>query len=549
MPLAPALPLILTLTLSAPVPAPLPEDASFDYVVVGAGAAGSVVAARLSEDEGASVLVLEAGGPDDDPRIARPSAYRELPGSALDWKHTTEEEPHLANRRIPWPRGKVWGGSGTISAMVYVRGPARDFDRWRALGNEGWGYEDVLPFFRKAENHEGGPSLHHGTGGPQNVADPRWVPPLSRAFLEAAREIGLPRSDDWNGASPEGAGLYPLNQKNGERHGASTAYLRPALVRRNLRVESHALATRVLVRGGRAEGVAFVQEGRARQARARREVILCAGTIGSPQLLLLSGIGPAEHLRALGIPLVADLPGVGANLQDHPRVALTWESKVSLGLSPSEQEEARRDWARDRTGPLTSPGLGAGAFVRTLPGLDAPDVQIIPVGNPVAGVFSLNVALMHPASRGSLRLRSADPSAAPLIRANYLAEAGDMEALVRGLAVARRLAAAKALAAFRGEARSPGEDAGDEALRRHVRESATTFFHPVGTCRMGNDAGAVVDHELRVRGVRALRVIDASVMPTLVGGATHAAAVMIGEKGALLVKDAGAREGRPADER
>jgi choline dehydrogenase len=533
--------LALGLAVSPTAPAIAADEPAFDYVVVGAGAAGSVVASRLSEDDSASVLVLEAGGPDDDPRIARPSAYRELPGSSLDWKFLTEEEPHLANRRIPWPRGKVWGGSGAISAMVYVRGPARDFDRWRELGNEGWGFADVLPFFRKAENHEGGPSFHHGTGGPQNVADPRFVPPLSAAFLEAAREIGLPRSDDWNGASAEGAGLYPLNQKNGERHSASDAYLRPALVRRNLRIESHALVTRVLVRDGRAEGVAYVQEGRARVARARREVVLCAGAIGSPQILLLSGIGPAAQLRELGIPVVVDLPGVGANLQDHPRVALTWESKAPLGPSPAEQEEARRAWARDRTGPLTNSGLGAGAFVRTLPALELPDVQIVPVGNAAASTVSLNVALMRPASRGALRLRSKDPSAPPLIRANYLGAPGDLDTLLRGLAVARRLAAAPALAALLGQSRSPGEGEGPDALERHVRENATTFFHPVGTCRMGNDPDAVVDAGLRVRGVRGLRVIDASVMPTLVGGATHAAAVMIAEKGADLIKRQGPR--------
>jgi len=533
--LSPAL-LLASVSLALAAAPPPPAAPAFDYVVVGAGAAGSVVASRLSESEDVTVLVLEAGGPDDDPRIARPSAYRGLAGSDLDWKLSTEEEPHLGGRRIPWPRGKVWGGSGAISAMVYVRGPARDFDRWKELGNEGWGFADVLPFFRKAESQERGPSVHHGTGGPQNVADPRWVPPLSLAFLEAAREVGLPGNDDWNGPSAEGAGLFQLNQRNGERHSAASAYLRPALVRRNLTVESHALVTRVLLRDGRAEGVAYRRDGEEREARARREVILCAGTVGSPQVLMLSGIGPAAHLRSLGLPVVLDLPGVGGNLQDHPRVALTWESKAPLGLSPAEQEEAARAWARDRTGPLTNPGLGAGAFVRTSPGLDAPDVQVIPVGNPTAGTFSLNVALLHPASRGEIRLRSKDPRDAPVIRANYLAEESDLDGLVRGAAVARRIAGAPALALFRGRERSPDESAGEEALRRYIRENATTFFHPVGTCRMGTDPLAVVDRQLRVRGIEALRVIDASVMPTLVGGASHAATVAIAEKGASLVK-------------
>jgi choline dehydrogenase len=514
---------------------PAPAAPSFDYVIVGAGASGSVVASRLTENAEMTVLVLEAGGPDDDPRIARPSSYRELPGSDLDWRYATEEEPHLGGRRVPWPRGKVWGGSGAISAMIYVRGPARDFDRWKELGNPGWGYADVQPWFRKAESQERGPSALHGTGGPQNVADPRWVPPLSLVFLEAARKIGLGRSEDFNVESPEGAGLYQLNQRNGERHSAATAYLRPALVRPNLTVESHALVTRVLVREGRAVGVTYVRDGIVREARASREVLLCAGTIGSPQLLMLSGIGPAEHLGSLGVPVVRDLPGVGGNLQDHPRVALTWESKKPLGLTPAEQAAAARDYARDRTGPLSSPGVGAGAFVRTT-AEDAPDVQIISTGNPAAGTFSLHVALMRPSSRGSVRLRSRDPEAPPAIRANYLSEKRDLDALVRGLAVARRIAGAGALAEYRGRELSPDAGSGEETLHRFVRENVTTFFHPVGTCRMGRDALAVVDDHLRVRGVAGLRVIDASVMPTLVGGATHAATVMIAEKGADLVK-------------
>lgn len=513
----------------------LPAAPAFDYVIVGAGAAGSVVASRLTEDPQMKVLVLEAGGPDDDPRIARPSSYRELPGSDLDWKYSTEEEPHLGGRRVPWPRGKVWGGSGAISAMIYVRGPARDFDRWRELGNPGWGYADVLPWFRKAQSQERGPSVQHGTGGPQNVADPKWVPPLSLAFVEAAREIGLRRSEDFNVESPEGVGLYQLNQKNGERHSAAAAYLRPALVRPNLTVVSRALVTRVVVREGRAVGVTYVRDGIVREALASREVVLCAGTIGSPQLLMLSGIGPAEHLGSLGVPVVRDLPGVGGNLQDHPRVALTWESKKPLGLTPPEQAAAAREYARDRTGPLSSPGVGAGAFVRTI-AEEAPDVQIIPTGNPVAGTFSLHVALMGPSSRGSIRLRSRDPEAPPVIRANYLSDKRDLDALVRGLAVARRIADAGALAAYRGRELSPDAGSGEEALQRFVRENATTFFHPVGTCRMGNDPLAVVDDQLRVRGVAGLRVVDASVMPTLVGGATHAATVMIAEKGADLVK-------------
>jgi choline dehydrogenase len=524
---------LLVLALSSPGDAQ--EPPTHDYVVVGAGAAGSVVASRLSEDAAVTVLVLEAGPPDTDPRIHQPSAYRELPGSDLDWKYSTEEEPHLDGRRIPWPRGKVWGGSGSLAATVYVRGHPRDFDAWEALGNPGWGWAGVLPWFKKAENHERGPSALHGTGGPQNVADPRWVPPLSLAFLAAAEQAGLRRHDDFNGEAQDGATVYALNQRNGERHSAADAYLRPALHRKNLTVESPALATRVLLQDGRAVGVAYRQGGAEREVRARREVILCAGTIGSPQLLMLSGIGPAEHLRSLGISVVRDLPGVGQSLQDHPRVALTWESKQPLGLTPAQRDEAARDYSRDRTGPLTSTGIGAGAFVRTQPEEPVPDVQVIPTANPAANVWSLHVALMRPWSRGSILLRSGDPEAPPLIHANYLSDERDLDALVRGLAIARRLAGQAALAEYRGPEIAPGATPGDD-LRPYVGKNATTFYHPVGTCRMGADALSVVDHELRVHGVAGLRVVDASVMPGLVGGATHAAAVMIAEKGADLIK-------------
>ena len=394
---------------------------------------------------------------------------------------------------------------------------------------------DVLPWFKKAENHERGPSALHGTGGPQNVADPRWVSPLSLAFLAAAEQAGLRRHDDFNGEAQDGAALYALNQRNGERHSSADAYLRPALRRKNLTVESHALATRVLIQDGRAVGIAYRQGGAEREARVRREVILSAGTIGSPQLLMLSGVGPAEHLHSLGIPVVRDLPGVGQNLQDHPRVAVTWESKKPLGLTPAERETAARDYGRDRTGPFTSTGIGAGAFVRTRPEEPVPDVQVIPTANPAANAWSLHVALMRPRSRGSLLLRSADPEAPPVIRAGYLSDERDLDVLVRGLDFARRLAGQPALAEYRGPEIAPGMTAGDD-LRPHVRKNATTFYHPVGTCRMGADRLAVVDPELRVHGVAGLRVVDASVMPTLVGGATHAAAVMIGEKGAFLVK-------------
>jgi choline dehydrogenase len=511
--------------------------APYDYVIVGAGAAGSVLASRLSEDPTTRVLVLEAGGPDDDPRIHRPSAFRQLLDSRFNWGESTVEEPHLNGRRVALPRGRGWGGGGSISAMVYVRGHRFDFDRWEALGNPGWGYDDVLLYFKKAENQERGPSEFHGVGGPQNVADPRWVPPIAEAFCEAAFQAGIPKNEDFNGPRQVGVGLYQLNQKNGERHSAADAYLRPALDRANLTVESRARVTRILFEGRRAVGVAYVQNGRAHEVRAGREVLLSAGTIGSPQLLLLSGVGPAEELKALGIPVVRDLPGVGQNLQDHPRVAITYSSRKPLGLSESERERAEREYEENHTGPLTSNGIGAGAFVKLSPDDPAPGVQIMPTTNPAADSFSIHAALMHPRSRGSVRLRSTDPTEPPAIQVNYLADERDMVGLVLGLEIAQRIAESRALDAYRGEELGPGPAGwGRDTLHAYIRDNVATFFHPVGTCRMGSDELAVVDPDLRVRGVDGLRVIDASVMPDLLSGATHAATVMIAEKGADFLR-------------
>ena len=516
---------------------PPQEEAPFHYVVVGAGAAGSVLAHRLSEDPATRVLVLEAGAPDDDPRIRKPSAFRQLLATPFNWGESTDAEPHLHDREVNLPRGRGWGGGGSISAMVYVRGHAADFDRWEAAGNPGWGYDDVLPYFKKAENQERGPSAHHGVGGPHNVADPRWVSPISEAFVAAAEQAGLPSNDDFNGPRQEGAGLYQLNQKDGARHSAADAYLRPALGRENLTVESHARATRVLFDGRRAVGVAYLQNGQAHEVRASREVILSAGSIGSAQLLLLSGIGPAEALRELGVPVVQDRPAVGENLQDHPRVALTYASRKPLGLSDAEREDAEKEYAESRTGPLSSNGIGAGAFVRLAAADPAPAVQIMLTANPAAGTFSIHAALMHPRSRGALRLRSADTSEGPAILINYLADDRDLERLASGLEVVRRIAGAEALAEYRGDELGPGPGGWEpETLRDYIRDNVGTFFHPVGTCRMGSDDQAVVDPDLRVRGVEGLRVIDASVMPDLLSGATHAATVMIAEKGADLLK-------------
>ncbi len=514
------------------------ESPPFDYIVVGAGAAGSVIANRLTENPDIRVLALEAGGPDTDERIYRPSAFRELPKSEFDWDFSTEEEAGLEGRRVSWPRGKVWGGSGSISAMVYARGRPSDFDHWEAMGNPGWGFDDVLPYFKKAENQERGPSRWHHVGGPQNVADSRWAPPISTAFLQAALEIGIPRNDDFNGDRQEGVGFYQLNQKNGERHSAAAAYLRPALHRHNLTVTSHALVTKILMDGTRATGVAYLREGKAYEAKATRGVILSAGAVGSPQLLMLSGIGPADHLASLGIPVVRDLPGVGRNLQDHVRVAVTFASVADLGPSEEERERAVAAYRKDRTGPLAGNGVGSGVFLQRSDEDPFSSFQIFLTANPPARTFSVHAALMHPRSRGRITLRSADPTAAPVIEANYLQDPADLDALAWGLETARRIANANALDGYRGDELAPGADAWGhrDLLEAFVRQNATTFYHPVGTCKMGSDAQSVVDPQLRVRGVEGLRVIDSSVMPALISGATHAATVMIAEKGADLIK-------------
>jgi choline dehydrogenase len=517
----------------------------YDYIIIGAGSAGCVIANRLTEDPGTSVLLLEAGGPDDNPEIRIPFAVTKLLQSEIDWAYQTEPQPHLNQRTIFWPRGKVLGGTSSINAMVYIRGHRQIYDNWQAAGNKGWAYADVLPYFKQSQHQERGAGDYHGIDGPLNVADPRDANPLSCAFVDAAREIELARNDDFNGPNQAGIGFYQVTMKAGERCSTASAFLKPAMTRPNLTVITFAQATKLLFEGVRAVGVAYVQKGQTHQVTATKEVVLCGGAINSPQLLLLSGIGPAEHLKALDIPVVVDLPGVGQNLQDHLDVAVAYEctEPISLSAPPAAAEIEYRYF---RKGPWSSNGGEAGGFLRTRPNLPTPDLQFhfapgwsvgFGVTRPTGHGFTFWPALLLPKSRGYLKLHSPDPLEPPLIQPNYLSNEADIKVLVKGIEIARNLAQTQAFAPFIGAEIQPGVQVqSDEDIRQYIRHKATTVFHPTGTCKMGVDELAVVNPQLQVYGVQGLRVADASIMPSIVNGNTNAPVIMIGEKAAAMIK-------------
>jgi choline dehydrogenase len=519
----------------------------YDYIIVGAGSAGCVLANRLTEDPSARVLLLEAGGPDKRQEIQIPAAFAKLFKTPHDWAFHTEPQDNLGGRRLYWPRGKMLGGSSSMNAMIYIRGHRSDYDGWRVRGNDGWGFSDVLPYFKKAEHQERGASEYHGTGGPLNVADLRSVNPLSRAFVEAGVELGHPTNDDFNGPEQEGFGLYQVTQKRGRRCSAAAAYLKPALGRPNLTVLAYAQVTRLLFEGRRATGVEYVRDGRTQQARAEREVILSGGSVNSPQLLMLSGVGPADQLKRLGIAPVADLPGVGRNLQDHLFVSVAYACTRPVSLASAEALPNVAKYLLFRRGPLTSNVAEAGGFVKTISGLPAPDLQFHfgPVyylehgfTHPDGHGFTIGPTLIRPRSRGHVSLKSSDPFDPPSIQPRYLDEEADLRTLVEGVRLACELAHTKALSEYRGAAVCEKLGTAEE-ITAHIRGTAETIYHPVGTCRMGDDDLAVVDAGLRVRGVEGLKIVDASVMPEIVGGNPNAAVIMLAEKAADAFKAAG----------
>jgi len=527
----------------------------FDYIVVGAGSAGCVLVNRLTADGKYSVLLLEAGPEDSHLWIHIPLGYGRLfKEKAVNWMYQTEPEPGLNGRNVFQPRGKVLGGSSSINGLLYVRGQHEDYDRWRQHGNLGWGFDDVLPYFKKAEDQTRGGDDFHGVGGPLPVSDWRHADPLSAAFVDAAAEVGFPKNSDFNGATQEGAGFFQTTTKGGRRASTAVAYLRPAKARPNLHVETSALAEQILFEGRRAVGVSYRAAGIPRTARARKEILISGGAFNSPQLLQLSGVGPADLLRQHGIEVVLDAPGVGNDLQDHMQVRVVMRCSQAITLNDIVNNPIRKvltglRYAAFRTGPLTIAAGTSGAFFKTNPRLATPDIQIhfLPFStdkmgeklHPFSG-FTASVCQLRPESRGSLRIKSADPAAPPEIRINYLASDVDRATNVEGLKILRRILHAQALAPYVVEEVDPGDKiTSDEALLAYCRARGTTIYHPTSTCRMGNVPLAVVDQRLRVRGIDGLRVIDASVMPDLVSGNTNAPVIMIAEKASdLILQDA-----------
>jgi choline dehydrogenase len=514
----------------------------YDYVIVGAGSAGCVLANRLSEDPDVQVLLIEAGPPDTADFIHIPAAFSALFRSQSDWDLGTGYEPGLEDRRVYLPRGKTLGGSSSLNAMIYMRGHRGDYDEWRDLG---WGWDDLLPYFLRAEDNVRGPSEHHGVGGPLRVSDSLARTGLSQAFLDACAARGLPANEDFNGPRQEGFGWYQVTTRDGKRGSTAVSYLHPVMDRPNLTVETHLHVHRVLFDGTRAVGVAGSRLSEMHEFRAEREVVVCAGTYLSPQILWLSGIGRPDELALLAVPPVAEVPGVGLGLQDHPTAGFTWMCEEPVSLKDALTEENLALWATQGTGPLSSNVAECGGFLRTREELDAPDVQfhmvsamfiqegLIPA--PAHG-FTLSTCVVKPESRGQVAVVSPDPTTKPLIVHNYFAEPEDMRSAVAGLRAVLEIARTEPLARFAQMPYTAPASESDEDLAAHVRRTTQTIYHPTSTCRMGVDDLAVVDPELRVRGVEGLRVVDASILPSVPRGNTNAPVIAVAEKAADLIR-------------
>jgi len=530
----------------------------YDFIVIGAGSAGCALANRLTEDPANRVLLLEAGGRDRNPWLHIPIGYyRTIFNETLNWGYQTEPEPELNDRRIAWPRGRVLGGSSAINGLVYIRGQREDFQLWRQMGNQGWGWNDVLPFFKRAEDQERGANALHGEGGPLGVSDLKETHEICEAYINACDEIGIPRTADFNGEEQEGVGYFQLTTRNGLRCSSAVAYLHPIKYRPNLDVVTDALVSRIVVENKRATGVMYWKGDQLMRADAEGEIILSAGAIGSPQILQLSGIGPADLLSELDIKVVQEIKGVGANLQDHFQARSLYRCTKPITLndrvrSPWQKMLMGLEWLTKRTGPLTIGAGQGGIFAKTRPELATPDVQFHLIlfsadkpGEPLHDFsgFTTSVCQLRPESRGTVMIASRNPADHPKIHANYLATETDRQCMVDGLKLARRLAETEALQPLIAEELEPGLDVtSDEAFLDHARRRGGTIFHPTSTCMMGPNTNpmAVVDSELRVHGLKGLRVADASIMPTVVSGNTNAACIMIGEKLAHLLRQSAA---------
>ena len=528
------------------------DSGEADYVIVGAGSAGCVMAARLSEDPSAKVILLEAGGEDKNMWIHIPLGFgKTFADPRVNWCYETEPDPGAGGRKIFWPRGKVLGGSSSINGMVYIRGQHEDFDHWRQLGNPGWGSGDVLPYFRRAEHQTRGEDEFHATGGPLCVSDVKDGHPLAEAFIKACADAGYQRNDDFNGRDQEGVGYHQTTTRDGKRCSTAVGYLHPVRNRSNLQVLTGAHTQKVLFDGKRAVGVAFRQDGEVRSVRARKEVILCGGAIGSPQILMLSGVGPQDHLAEFGIPVVHHSPGVGQNLQDHYSAPIKLKCPFPITLndvmrSNFKKLKAGLDYFMFRRGPLTVITGDAALFARTRPELATPDIKLsiatFSANRPQDGLhpwsgFTVIAYQLRPESRGEIRLKSANPAEAPAMRPNYLSTLTDQRTIVDGLKLGRGLLASSHIRNYIESEYVPGPNiATDEQLLTYARENGGTVFHPTSTCKMGSDTMAIVDAELRVRGIDGLRVVDASVMPTVVSGNTNAATIMIAEKASDMIR-------------